>query len=109
MDVDVDSALEIYAQKKEWQKALEVASRRPPNVYARFAVPFAEEQLADGNVVNVIEVFSRYGGPAVPSQYGLFQRILSDLLSRPYGSDPDVEVFRQARDMLYKTVSNVKR
>lgn len=115
----VDGALDLYAQRGEWDKVFEVASKDASagagggggggDSLNRYAVPFMQQCLEKGRFTDIVATFTRYGVPHIPAHHGLFARLVAGLLSGTFGSVVPDSVLLDAREMLYRITSLAKR
>ncbi len=62
-----------------------------------------------GQAADVVAMFTKYGVPCIPSQFGLFQTLVSQLLSGSFGTVTPDSVLLDAREVLYRATALVKR
>ena len=106
----LDTALEMYVTRGEWDKVFEVASKQGGSkAVTKYATPFMEEVLGKKQPWAVVEIFNKYGVPASLSLHNMFQRLVGQLLSGKHGKVASDEELAPGRDMMFKVVSAIKR
>lgn len=105
----VDTALDIFAQRGEWEKVFEVAGKEGGEKLAHYAFPFMQQMLDDGRATDCVAMFSRYSAPAVASQFAMYQRLVGALLSGDADHVAPDSVLLDAREVMYKVTAGLKR
>jgi intraflagellar transport protein 172 len=104
-----DAALELFAAQGKWDKVFETAAKAGAATLAKYAFPFAKTQLDLGKPADVVQFFARYGAPGVAAQLPLYQRLVQALFAGPAATAVKDDVVVEARDVMYKVVSALRR
>jgi hypothetical protein len=105
----VDGALDLYAQRGEWDRVFEVAGKDSGESLSRYAPAYITASLEKGRAADVVAMFTRYGAPCIPAQYALLQRLVAALLAGSFGATVPESVLLDARELMYRMTALAKR
>ncbi|KAJ3338128.1 hypothetical protein HDU91_001310, partial [Kappamyces sp. JEL0680] len=102
VELDVDAGLEMYAQKGEWEKCLETAAAgKNVEVLGKYLASYTTLLVTQGKYQVAARAIAKYGSPAIPANFDLYQRIAQLVLKDPESTAED---FSNLREMVYKLV-----
>lgn len=106
---DVDGALRTWATQGNWERVWEVAAAQDTVTLARWAFPYLERVLKQGNYSDAVQKLSKYGAPAVASNIAVYSRLVRGLFQGPRARAQPMALLAQARQFMYKVVSDLRR
>ena len=85
--VDLISALDMYVDQGNWEKALDTAATHGPEVLHKYVATCATQAIRDGKVTEALQLYNKYGAPPNPQNFNIYKRIAVDLFALPYDED----------------------
>eukprot|EP00056_Hartaetosiga_gracilis_P018831 m.12051 g.12051 ORF g.12051 m.12051 type:complete len:1743 (+) comp7113_c0_seq1:45-5273(+) len=79
--VNVIAALDLLAEKGNWQECMAEAESHGGAVLNKYAALFAANLLSAGDAIHAVQVFKRFGAPSTPNNFNLYRKLCFDLLS----------------------------
>ncbi|KAK3595246.1 hypothetical protein CHS0354_010853 [Potamilus streckersoni] len=109
VDVDVVSGLDMYIERGEWEKALEVAEQQNPKVLHKYVALYATHLIKGNNTTKALDVYVKYGTPANPQNFNIYKRIFTDVIQKKDLNKPEAyRTWADLRDMFYSLCENMK-
>lgn len=106
-NVDVIGALDMYAEKGEWDKCIQMAEQQNYKVLHKYVALYATHLIKGGNSEAAMELYAKHGAPAQPQNYNIYKRIFSDMLSKRDLNKPEAyRMWADLRDMLFDLNEN---
>uniref|UniRef100_A0A3P8XGI6 IF140/IFT172/WDR19 TPR domain-containing protein n=1 Tax=Esox lucius TaxID=8010 RepID=A0A3P8XGI6_ESOLU len=78
--VDVIAALDLYAERGQWEKCIETASKQNYKILHKYVALYATHLIKEGNAEKVLSLYSQHGAPANPQNFNIYKRMFLDLL-----------------------------
>ncbi len=102
LNIDLGSALEMFAERGEWEKCLDqAANSKNVDFLNRYLMRYTKKLMEEGNMDFAAIQLAKYGAPAVPDQYPFYENLTKQLLQK---ADP--QTVASARDILFKLVGS---
>ena len=108
---DVHAGIETYAQRNEWDAALQLASQQGPHMLVKYATLHGAYLLQHDQYVHAAAVFARHGTSTQPPNLQMYRRIAKEILSRGTeaqpgggGPEPGAPPLPNLRALLHKVV-----
>ena len=110
---DVHAGIETYAQRNDWEAALQLATQQGPHMLVKYATLHGAYLLQQDQYVQAAAVFARHGTSTQPPNLQMYRRIAKEILSRgtesqPQGAggaaEPGASPLPSLRAMLHKVV-----
>ncbi|KAJ8009128.1 hypothetical protein DPEC_G00085660 [Dallia pectoralis] len=79
--VDVMAALDMYAERGQWEKCIEIASKQNYKILHKYVALYATHLIKEGNAEKALNLYSQHGAPANPQNFNIYKRMFLDLLS----------------------------
>uniref|UniRef100_A0A4W5KBN0 Intraflagellar transport protein 172 homolog n=1 Tax=Hucho hucho TaxID=62062 RepID=A0A4W5KBN0_9TELE len=95
--VDVMAALDMYAERGQWEKCIETASKQNYKILHKYVALSATHLIKEGHAEKALSLYAQHGAPANPQNFNIYKRMFLDLLSL-LGRD-SAESFRMWADL----------
>ncbi|CAB1340225.1 unnamed protein product, partial [Coregonus sp. 'balchen'] len=95
--VDVMAALDMYAERGQWEKCIETASKQNYKILHKYVALYATHLIKEGDAEKALNLYAQHGAPANPQNFNIYKRMFLDLLSL-LGRD-SAESFRMWADL----------
>ncbi|XP_030627149.1 intraflagellar transport protein 172 homolog [Chanos chanos] len=79
--VDVIAALDIYAERGQWEKCIETASKQNYKILHKYVALYATHLIKEGEPEKALNLYTQHGLPANPQNFNIYKRMFLDLLS----------------------------
>jgi len=79
---DVHAGIETYAQRNDWDAALQLATQQGPQMLTKYATLHGAYLLQNDQYVQAAAVFARHGTSTQPPSLQMYRRIAKVLLAR---------------------------
>eukprot|EP00742_Colponemidia_sp_Colp-10_P004835 GILJ01005162.1.p1 GENE.GILJ01005162.1~~GILJ01005162.1.p1 ORF type:complete len:1182 (-),score=172.76 GILJ01005162.1:116-3661(-) len=100
---DVHSGLDMYAQRGEWQRCLEIAQEQGPDVLNKYVSQYLRALVQDEQFEVGGQLLARYGAPIIPGNFAAYKSIAVELISRC-----DESSLNDLKSVLQQLVSNLR-
>ncbi|XP_046877770.1 LOW QUALITY PROTEIN: intraflagellar transport protein 172 homolog [Hypomesus transpacificus] len=108
--VDVIAALDMYADRGQWEKCLETASKQNFKILHKYVALFATHLIKEGEAEKVLHLYSQHGAPANPQNFNIYKRMFLDLLGLPGREGPEFfRLWADLRDVLLLLCDNLSK
>ncbi|KAK0069568.1 intraflagellar transport protein 172 isoform X1 [Biomphalaria pfeifferi] len=108
--VDVIGALDMFAEKGEWSKCMQIAAEQNPKVQQKYVALYATHLIKSNNSLAALELYVKYGAPANSQNYNIYKRIFNDILTKREMSKPEAyRSWAELRDMLHDLCENISK
>ncbi|XP_070378558.1 intraflagellar transport protein 172 homolog [Dermacentor albipictus] len=108
-NVDIIAALDLYAEKKQWKKCLEVAEQQGQQVLHKYVALCASQRIRDGSPLDALRLYADYGAPALAQNFNIYRHITASVFALPglYGAHA-YRTWSELRDVLHDLVKNLE-
>lgn len=101
-NVDIIGALDMYVEKGQWEKCLEIAEKQNEKVLHKYVAIYAAYLITEKKPIKALELYSNYRAPPNPQNFNIYKRIMSDLLNMKGLNVPAAyKVWASLRNMFY--------
>ncbi|KAH9500287.1 hypothetical protein Btru_073626 [Bulinus truncatus] len=108
--VDVIGALDMFAEKGEWSKCMQIAAEQSPKVQQKYVALYATHLIKSNNTLAALELYVKYGTPANSQNYNIYKRIFADIVAKREMSKPEAyRSWAELRDMLHDLCENISK
>ena len=108
-EVDVMTALDMYAERGQWDKCFDKARQLGGNVLHKYVAICATSLIKEGKTVKALELYTTNSAPAFPQNYNIYRRIALDIMSSRQYSGPDCyRIWADLRNMLFQLIENLE-
>ncbi|CAG5928433.1 unnamed protein product [Menidia menidia] len=79
--VDIMAALDLYAEKGQWDKCLETASKQNFKILHKYVALYATHLIKEGDSLKAVQVYLQHGAFPNPQNFNIYKRLFLDLTS----------------------------
>uniref|UniRef100_A0A914VZ84 Intraflagellar transport protein 172 n=1 Tax=Plectus sambesii TaxID=2011161 RepID=A0A914VZ84_9BILA len=110
VDVDVLSGIDLYIEKGQWDRALEIAKQQNnAALLDKYVALYATELISNGSFMEAVEVFEKYGAAANPSAFNIYKRLIDEVIAKSNtNTSAAYKSWASLRNMLLSLVSNLQ-
>ncbi|XP_051954406.1 intraflagellar transport protein 172 homolog [Xyrauchen texanus] len=95
--VDVVAALDMYAERGQWEKCIDTASKQNFKILHKYIALYATHLIREGEAEKVLYLYAQHGVPAYSQNFNIYKRMFLELVSL---RDRDcAEAYRMWADM----------
>ncbi|XP_064625451.1 intraflagellar transport protein 172 homolog [Lineus longissimus] len=106
--VDVISALDMYVERGQWEKCLEVAEQQNYKVLHKYVALYATSLIKDNKINDALDLYVKHGAPANQQNFNIYKRIVSEVLNmKNINKAESYRIWADLRDMLYDLCENM--
>ncbi|KAE8605809.1 hypothetical protein XENTR_v10015326 [Xenopus tropicalis] len=106
--VDVMAALEMYAERGQWEKCIETAAKQNYKVLHKYAALFASHLITEGNWAKALSLYAQHGAPANPQNFNIYKRIFMEMVNAEGLNQAEgYHAWAELRDTLYQLCENL--
>ncbi|XP_013856092.1 intraflagellar transport protein 172 homolog, partial [Austrofundulus limnaeus] len=87
--VDVMAALDLYAEKGQWDKCLETASKQNFKILHKYVALYATHLIKEGAALKALQLYIQHGAPPNPQNFNIYKRLFLDLINLPDTDGPE--------------------
>nr|XP_057921402.1 intraflagellar transport protein 172 homolog [Doryrhamphus excisus] len=81
--VDVMAALDMYAERGQWVKCLETASKQNFKILHKYVALYATHLIKEGDPVKALQLYVQHGAPPNPQNFNIYKRLFLDMIHLP--------------------------
>ncbi|XP_064457098.1 intraflagellar transport protein 172 homolog [Ornithodoros turicata] len=109
VNVDVVAALDVYVEKQQWKKCLEVAQQQGTQVLHKYVALYATQLIRDGEVLEALHLYADHGAPAFPQNFNIYKHIVSSVYGlKGLNSADSYRSWAALRDVMFDLVQNLE-
>ncbi|XP_075772378.1 intraflagellar transport protein 172 homolog [Pelodiscus sinensis] len=106
--VDVTAALDLYAEREQWEKCLETAAKQNYKVLHKYAALYATHLIREGSFAQALSLYVQHGAPANPQNFNIYKRLFVELVNAPGMSSAEAYPgWASLRDVLFTLCENL--
>ncbi|XP_037749516.1 LOW QUALITY PROTEIN: intraflagellar transport protein 172 homolog [Chelonia mydas] len=109
--VDVMAALDMYAEREQWEKCLETAAKQNYKVLHKYVALYATHLIREGSYDKALSLYVQHGAPANLQNFNIYKRLFVEMVNAPgMNSTEAYPSWADLRDVLFNLCENlVKR
>ncbi|XP_040282805.1 intraflagellar transport protein 172 homolog [Bufo bufo] len=108
--VDVMAALDMYAERGQWEKCIDIAGKQSYKVLHKYVALFATHLIKDGNWEKALALYVQHGAPANAQNFNIYKRIFIEMVNSEGMNCAEVyHTWANLRDMLYNLCENLMK
>ncbi|XP_046838206.1 intraflagellar transport protein 172 homolog [Vespa crabro] len=107
VEVDASAALEMLAQKGQWDQVFEAASMQSPELLHKYVAQRAAQLLKSHSPVHALRLYMQYGALPIPQYFNLYLQLSETVLN----SDETYNEYKylsQLRSILFELCKNLE-
>ncbi|CAH1772611.1 unnamed protein product [Owenia fusiformis] len=107
---DVVAGLDIYVEKGEWEKCIEIAEQQSSKVLDKYVALYSTHLIKENKVIKAMDLFVKHGAPAHPQNFNIYKRIVHDILNmRNLNVAESYRTWADLREMLFDLYENLAK
>ncbi|KAM4529832.1 intraflagellar transport protein 172 homolog [Fundulus diaphanus] len=108
--VDVMAALDLYAEKGQWEKCLDTASKQSFKILHKYVALYATHLIKEEDAVKALQLYTQHGAPPNPQNFNIYKRLFLDLINRSDTDGPEsYRLWADLRNFLQQLCENVSK
>lgn len=108
--VDVEAALERYASKGEWAKAISIAEKKSPKLLHKYVAMYAANLIKNNKLVEALGLYVQHGAPALSANFSIYKHLFEGVVNMPNTNNPEsFKLWSDLRDMLFDLCNNLSQ
>uniref|UniRef100_A0A8C2ZEP1 Intraflagellar transport protein 172 homolog n=1 Tax=Cyclopterus lumpus TaxID=8103 RepID=A0A8C2ZEP1_CYCLU len=108
--VDVMAALDMYAERGQWEKCLATASKQNFKILQKYVALYATHLIKEGEAPKALQLYVQHGAPPNPQNFNIYKRLFLDLINLPDTDGPEsYRMWADLRDFLLQLCENMSR
>ncbi|KAM6905680.1 intraflagellar transport protein 172 homolog [Lycodopsis pacificus] len=108
--VDVMAALDMYAERGQWEKCLETASKQNFKILHKYVALYATHLIKEADPPKALQLYVQHGAPPNPQNFNIYKRLFLDLINLPDTDGPEsYRMWADLRNFLLQLCENMSR
>uniref|UniRef100_A0AAY4EKD8 Intraflagellar transport protein 172 homolog n=1 Tax=Denticeps clupeoides TaxID=299321 RepID=A0AAY4EKD8_9TELE len=108
--VDVMAALDMYAERGQWEKCIETASKQNFKILHKYVALYATHLIKELEVEKVLNLYSQHGVPANPQNFNIYKHMFLELLNLRDRDCPEAyRMWAELRNVLIQLCENMTK
>ncbi|XP_039981994.1 intraflagellar transport protein 172 homolog [Xiphias gladius] len=108
--VDVMAALDMYAERGQWEKCLETASKQNFKILHKYVALYATHLIKEQDALRALQLYIQHGAPPNPQNFNIYKRLFLDLINLPDTIGPEsYRMWADLRNFLLQLCENVSK
>ncbi|KAM6915750.1 intraflagellar transport protein 172 homolog [Xenentodon cancila] len=106
--VDVMAALDLYAERGQWEKCLDTAAKQNFKILHKYVALYATHLIKEGDALKALQLYIHHGAPPNPQNFNIYKRLFLDLISLPDTDQSDsYRMWAELRNFLQQLCENM--
>ncbi|XP_061559670.1 LOW QUALITY PROTEIN: intraflagellar transport protein 172 homolog [Phycodurus eques] len=106
--VDVMAALDIYAERGQWDKCLDTASKQNFKILHKYVALYATHLIKEGCALKALQLYVQHGAPPNPQNFNIYKRLFLDTLHLPDATE-SYRTWADLRNVLLQLCENLSK
>ncbi|XP_043365854.1 intraflagellar transport protein 172 homolog isoform X3 [Dermochelys coriacea] len=108
--VDVMAALDMYAEREQWEKCLETAAKQNYKVLHKYVALYATHLIREGSYDKALSLYVQHGAPANLQNFNIYKRLFVEMVNAPgMNSTEAYPSWADLRDVLFNLCENLMK
>ncbi|XP_071324251.1 intraflagellar transport protein 172 homolog [Trachinotus anak] len=108
--VDVVAALDMYAERGQWEKCLDTASKQNFKILHKYVALYATHLIKEGEALKALQLYIQHGAPPNPQNFNIYKRLFLDLINLPDTEGPECyRMWADLRNFLLQLCENISK
>lgn len=110
VDIDVMAALDMYAERGQWEKCLETASKQNFKILHKYIALYATQLIKEEEPVRALQLYVNHGAPPNVQNFNIYRRVFVDVVNLPDTDSAEVyRLWADLRDFLLQLCENISK
>lgn len=106
--VDVVAGLDMYAERGQWERCIEIAAKQNYKVLHKYVALFATHLIKEGSWEKALSLYVQHGAPAFPQNFNIYKRIFVEMVNAEGMNCAEVyHTWANLRGLLYSLCENL--
>ncbi|XP_035472779.2 intraflagellar transport protein 172 homolog [Scophthalmus maximus] len=108
--VDVMAALDMYAERGQWQKCLDTASKQNFKILHKYVALYATRLIKEEEALKALQLYIQHGAPPNMQNFNIYKRLFLDLINVPDTDGPEsYRMWADLRNFLLQLCEGVSK
>lgn len=108
--VDVMAALDLYAEKGQWEKCVETASKQNFKILHKYVALYATHLIKEEDALKALQLYIQHGAPPNSQNFNIYKRLFLDLINLPDTDGPEsYRMWADLRNFLLQLCENMSK
>ncbi|XP_051816621.1 intraflagellar transport protein 172 homolog [Acanthochromis polyacanthus] len=108
--VDVMAALDLYAERGQWEKCLDTASKQNFKILHKYVALYATHLIKEEDAVKALQLYIQHGAPPNSQNFNIYKRLFLDLINLPDTDGPEsYRMWADLRNFLLQLCENMSK
>uniref|UniRef100_A0A8D3EAU2 Intraflagellar transport protein 172 homolog n=1 Tax=Scophthalmus maximus TaxID=52904 RepID=A0A8D3EAU2_SCOMX len=108
--VDVMAALDMYAERGQWQKCLDTASKQNFKILHKYVALYATRLIKEEEALKALQLYIQHGAPPNMQNFNIYKRLFLDLINVPDTDGPEsYRMWADLRNFLLQLCKGVSK
>ncbi|XP_026197771.1 intraflagellar transport protein 172 homolog [Anabas testudineus] len=108
--VDVIAALDMYAERGQWEKCLETASKQNFKILHKYVALYATHLIKEDDALKALQLYIQHGVPPNPQNFNIYKRLFLDVINLPNTDGPEsYRMWADLRNFLLQLSENMSK
>ncbi|XP_054716571.1 intraflagellar transport protein 172 homolog [Uloborus diversus] len=109
-DIDIIAALDLYAERNQWEKCLEVAQSQGMKVLHKYVALLAVKFIKEKKEEKALSLYVKYGIPAFTQNFTIYKHIISAIFGmKNTFSHEAYSLWASLRNILFQLCLNLQK
>uniref|UniRef100_A0A1I7Y2L2 TPR_REGION domain-containing protein n=1 Tax=Steinernema glaseri TaxID=37863 RepID=A0A1I7Y2L2_9BILA len=110
IDVDVISAIDLFVERGQWEKALDTAKHQNyPPLLDKYVAAHATALIQEDHFLDAVRVFEKYGASANVQNFNMYKKLIDQIVNARYSSiDAQFEAVVSLRNLIFGLNQRIK-
>ncbi|XP_010795518.1 intraflagellar transport protein 172 homolog, partial [Notothenia coriiceps] len=101
------AALDMYAERGQWEKCLETASKQNFKILQKYVALYATHLIKEEDAPKALQLYVQHGAPPNPQNFNIYKRLFLDLINLPETDGPEsYRMWADLRNFLLQLVNH---
>lgn len=108
--IDVIAALDMYAERGQWEKCLETASKQNFKILHKYIALYATHLIKEQDPVKALQLYIQHGAPPNTQNFNIYKRLFVELINLPDTETAEsYRLWADLRDFLLQLCENISK
>ncbi|GFY01521.1 intraflagellar transport protein 172 homolog [Trichonephila clavipes] len=109
-DIDIMAALDLYAERNQWEKCLEVAQKQGVKVLHKYVALLAIKLIKEKKEQKALSLYLKYGIPPMSQNFTIYRHIVSAIFGmKDTFSYENYQLWANLRNILFQLCQSLQK